>query len=328
MLSAGLHTVSGNQALAFVRDRHGLAGGMDTQRIRMQQQFMTALFNKLTANGTLEDPVTLYKIASAVTSNITVDSGLDNFSSMSSIAQAVGTINKKYMQYMTAPYVLDSPGQFSYDSSGNHSSPSEPGFDQLWTDMRNDVPLPGSAAAAEFGTTATTASPTPSASASASTSASVNPSPTVALKSVSVKVDNGTSTSGEAHNAINYLTALGMTASLGNGGYSGYSTTTVYYPSGDQAEADTVANQVAGSVVKESSNISSVTLVIGSNAPHAVIASSSTNSNSTRPARARQPRPLPPRASARRPGQVTRTSAPTCRPANTADIPKERVSAR
>jgi LCP family protein required for cell wall assembly len=278
VLSAGLHTVSGNQALAFVRDRHGLAGGMDTQRIRMQQQFMTALFNKLTANGTLEDPVTLYKIASAVTSNITVDSGLDNFSSMSSIAQAVGTINKKYMQYITAPYVLDSPGQFSYDSSGNHSSPSEPGFDQLWTDMRNDVPLPGSAAAAEFGTTATTATATPTASASAS--ASVNPSPTVALKSVSVKVDNGTSTSGEAHNAINYLTGLGMTASLGNGGYSGYSTTTVYYPSGDQAEADTVANQVAGSVVKESSNVSSVTLVIGSNAPHAVVASSSTNSNS------------------------------------------------
>lgn len=280
VLTAGLHTVTGNQALAFVRDRHGLAGGMDTQRIRMQQQFMTALFNKLTANGTLEDPVTLYKIASAVTSNITVDSGLDNFSSMSSIAQAVGTINKKYMQYITAPYVLDSPGQFSYDSSGNHSSPSEPGFDQLWTDMRNDVPLPGSAAAAEFGTTATTASATPTASASASASASVNPSPTVALKSVSVKVDNGTSTSGEAHNAINYLTGLGMTASLGNGGYSGYSTTTVYYPSGDQAEADTVANQVAGSVVKESSNVSSVTLVIGSNAPHAVVASSSTNSNS------------------------------------------------
>jgi LCP family protein required for cell wall assembly len=70
VLSAGLHTVVGNQALAFVRDRHGLAGGMDTSRIQMQQQFMTALFNKLTSNGTLEDPITLYKIAtrSATTS--------------------------------------------------------------------------------------------------------------------------------------------------------------------------------------------------------------------------------------------------------------------
>jgi LCP family protein required for cell wall assembly len=278
VLSAGLHTVSGNQALAFVRDRHGLAGGMDTQRIRMQQQFMTALFNQLSATGTLEDPVTLYKIANAISNNITVDSDLDNISSMASIAEAVGTINKKYMQYITAPYVLDSPGQFSYDEAGNHSSPG-PGFDALWTDMRNDTPLPGSSAAAEFGTSATE-STTP-ASPAASASASVNPSPTVALKAVTVKVNNGTDISGEAHNAINYLTGLGMTASLGNGGYSAYSTTTVYYPSGDQAEADTVANQVAGSVVKESSNVSSVTLVIGTNAPHAVVAATtSTSSNS------------------------------------------------
>ncbi|MBR7827718.1 LCP family protein [Actinospica sp. MGRD01-02] len=279
VLSAGLHTVTGNQALAFVRDRHGLAGGMDTQRIRMQQQFMTALFDKLTANGTLENPVTLYKIANAVTSNITVDSDLDNFSTMSSIAEAVGTINKKYMQYITAPYVLDSPGQYSYDEGGNHSSPSEPGFDELWNYMRNDQPLPGSPAAAQFGTSSS--SSTPTASASATASASVNPSPTVALKEVSVKVDNGTDISGEAHNAITYLTGVGMTASLGNGGYSGYTTTTIYYPPGDQAEADTVANQVAGSVVKESSNVSSVTLVIGTNAPRAVVAASTTSSTTS-----------------------------------------------
>ncbi|HWG28445.1 LCP family protein [Actinospica sp.] len=76
VLSAGLHTVTGNQALAFVRDRHDLANGTDLNRIRMQQQFMSALFSKLTANGTLEDPVTLYKIANAVTGNITVDSDL------------------------------------------------------------------------------------------------------------------------------------------------------------------------------------------------------------------------------------------------------------
>ena len=222
--------------------------------------FMTALFNKLTANGTLEDPVTLYKIANAVTSNITVDSDLDNFKTMSSIAGAVGTINKKYMQYITAPYVLDSPGEFSYDEAGNHSSPG-PGFDQLWTDMRNDQPLPGSPAAAEFGTSSSTATATPSPASSAS--ASADPSPTVALKDVTVQVDNGTDISGEARHAVTYLTGLGITASIGNGGYSGYSATTVYYPAGDQAAADTVANQVAGAVVKESSNVSAVTLVIG-----------------------------------------------------------------
>jgi LCP family protein required for cell wall assembly len=278
VLSAGLHTVTGNEALAFVRDRHGLAGGMDTQRIRMQQEFMTALFNKLTANGTLEDPLTLYKIADAVTSNITVDSGLDNISAMSSIAESVGTINKKYIQYITAPYVLDSPGEFSYDEGGDHSSPG-PGFNALWTDLRDDEPLPGSPAAEAFGATAT-ASASASTKAAASTSPSANPSPTVALSGVSVAVDNGTDISGEAHNAVDNLEALGMTATLGNGGYSGYSTTTIYYPSGDQAEADTLANQVVGATVRESSSVSRLTLVIGANAPGAIVSAASSSSDS------------------------------------------------
>ena len=281
VLSAGLHTVEGNQALAFVRDRHGLAGGTDTSRIQMQQQFMTALFNKLTANGTLEDPVTLYKIANAATNNITVDTGLDNIGAMSSIAESVGTINKKYMQYITAPEIIDSPGEFSYDEPGYHSSPDNPAFQELWTYMRNDEPLPGSPAAEEFGTSAT-ASPSASAStkAVASSTPSANPSPTVALKNVTVAVDNGTDVDGEAHNAIENLEAMGMTAALGNGGYSGYSTTTIYYPSGDQAEADTLANQVVGATVKESSNVSELTLVIGANAPSAIVASASPSSDS------------------------------------------------
>ena len=278
VLSAGLHTVEGNEALAFVRDRHGLAGGMDTSRIQMQQQFMTALFNKLTANGTLEDPVTLYKIANAISNNITVDTGLDNIGTMASITESVGTIGKKYIQYITAPYVLDSPGQFSYDESGDHSSPG-PGFQQLWTYLRNDEPIPGSPAAEAFGTSAT-ASPSTSAPAKAATSPSANPSPTVALKDVNVAVDNGTDVSGEAHNAVLNLTALGMNATLGNGGYSGYATTKILYPSGDQAEADTVANEVVGATVEESSNVSGVTLVIGSNAPNAIVASSSPSADS------------------------------------------------
>jgi LCP family protein required for cell wall assembly len=271
VLSAGLHTVEGNEALAFVRDRHGLAGGMDTSRIQMQQQFMTALFNKLTSNGTLEDPLTLYKIANAVTSNITVDTGLDSVSTMASIAENVGSINKKYIQYITAPYVLDSPGEYSYDEGGDHSSPG-PGFQQLWTYMRNDQPLPGSAAAAAFGSSST-GTPTPGTG-----KPTANPSPTTALKNVTVQVFNGTDISGEATHAAANLRAMGMTTSIGYSGYSGYSTTTIYYPSGDQAEADSLANQVAGAKLEQSSSVSGVTLVIGTNAPSAIVAAPSTDS--------------------------------------------------
>ena len=278
VLSAGLHTVIGNEALAFVRDRHGLAGGMDTSRIQMQQQFMTALFNKMTSNGTLEDPVTLYKIANAISNNITVDPALDNIGAMAQIAESLGTIGKKYIQYITAPYVLDSPGEFSYDEAGEHSSPGS-GFATLWNYMRNDEPLPGSPAAEAFGTSATS-SPTPTAKVQVATSPSANPSPTVADKDVTVAVDNGTDVSGEAHNAVTNLEAMGMTASVGSGGYSGVSTTEILYPSGDQAQADTVANAVVGATVKESSNVSQVTLVLGTNAPNAIVASPSASADS------------------------------------------------
>ena len=273
VLSAGLHTVEGNEALAFVRDRHGLAGGMDTSRIQMQQQFMTALFNKLTANGTLEDPIDLYKIANAVTSNISVDTGLDNIGTMASIAENVGSINKKYIQYITAPYILDAPGQFSYDEDGDHSSPGA-GFAQLWTYVRNDQPLPGSPAAAEFGNSAPKM-PTPSAN-----KPSANPSPTTAFKNVTVQVFNSTDIDGEASNAAANLRALGMTASVGDSGYTGYGTTTIYYPAGDQAEADTLAGQAAGAKVEQSSNVSQLTLVIGANVPSALVATPAATSGS------------------------------------------------
>ena len=267
VLSAGLHTISGNQALAFVRDRHGLSTGMDTQRIRMQQMFMTSLFDKMTSTGAIEDPVTLYKIAQAVTSNITVDTGLDNISTMTSIAEAVGTINQKYMQYITAPYIIDAPGQYSYDSAGNHLTPG-PGFQALWTYMRDDQTLPGSPAAAAFGTAAS-AHPTHSATAAAKPSASA--AARVALDTLNVKVFNGTSVSGEAANAAANLKAMGMTTSIGYSGYSGYDTTTIYYPAGEQVQADTLAGQIAGSVVKASSNVSALTLVLGTNAPSAIV---------------------------------------------------------
>ena len=169
VMSAGLHTISGDVALEFIRNRHGLSLGMDTQRIQMQQMFMTSLFDKLTANGTLEDPITLYKIADAVTGNITVDTGFDNLSTMISIAEGVGTIEKKYMQYITAPYQLD-----PYDP--NRLVPGND-FEEVWDSLRGDEPLPGSPAAAAFGSTSNqltdyvlhaadtpspTASPTPS----------------------------------------------------------------------------------------------------------------------------------------------------------------------
>ena len=170
VMGAGLHTIRGDTALEFIRDRHGLSLGMDTQRIQMQQMFMTSLFDKLTANGTLEDPITLYKIANAVTGNITVDTGLDNISSMISVAESVGTIDKKYMQYITVPYEAE-------PDDPDRLIPGE-GFNSVWNHLRADEPLPGSPAAAAFGTT-----PNQPAAYTVPTDATPSPTPSIDTES-------------------------------------------------------------------------------------------------------------------------------------------------
>ena len=52
---AGPQTISGGQALAFVRQRHGLPLG-DLDRVKRQQVFMASLAKTVTSSGTLTNP--------------------------------------------------------------------------------------------------------------------------------------------------------------------------------------------------------------------------------------------------------------------------------
>jgi LCP family protein required for cell wall assembly len=74
-LSAGHHHISGDVALAFVRQRHGLPQG-DIDRIARQQQFIGSLVNKVLSKGTLLDPFKLTGFLDAATSSLKVDEGL------------------------------------------------------------------------------------------------------------------------------------------------------------------------------------------------------------------------------------------------------------
>ncbi|MBC3841503.1 LytR family transcriptional regulator [Streptacidiphilus sp. 4-A2] len=155
VLSAGLHVVKGAQALEFVRDRHGIGDGTDLGRIQYQQMFVSSLFTKLTSDGTLSDPITLYQIARAVTSNLTVDSTLDSLPAMVSLAESVKGLKSHYIQMTTAPYAWPPPS----DTADQGRVLPGPGFDRLWAELRDDQPPPGSNAARTFGTTATDSPP-------------------------------------------------------------------------------------------------------------------------------------------------------------------------
>ena len=72
-LPAGNHTLDGETALAYVRQRHGLPRG-DIDRVLRQQQFMGAVIRKATS---IRNPLRADRLIRAGISAVTVDAGLD-----------------------------------------------------------------------------------------------------------------------------------------------------------------------------------------------------------------------------------------------------------
>jgi LCP family protein required for cell wall assembly len=74
-LTAGNHHLDGNTALAFVRQRHGLAQG-DIDRIARQQQFIGSLVHKVLSANTLLNPLKLNGFLDVATHSLKADDGL------------------------------------------------------------------------------------------------------------------------------------------------------------------------------------------------------------------------------------------------------------
>lgn len=74
--AAGRQTVSGGEALSFVRQRNNLPRG-DLDRIQRQQAFLASALNKVLSAGTLTDTGKLKKLANALRRSLVLDSDLD-----------------------------------------------------------------------------------------------------------------------------------------------------------------------------------------------------------------------------------------------------------
>jgi len=76
---AGVQTLDGSKALAFVRQRHGLPDG-DLDRTHRQQAFLAAVQRKLADEGVLSDVGKLSDLINAVERDVVVDEGFDALS--------------------------------------------------------------------------------------------------------------------------------------------------------------------------------------------------------------------------------------------------------
>jgi LCP family protein required for cell wall assembly len=109
-LTAGLHTVQGQDALAFLRNRHGVGDGSDLSRIGSQQQYLSSLLRKIRSDSTLSDPTKLYGLASAASQNIIPSTSLKGLDSMVSLALTLKDVDLSkvvFVQYPVAAYTED-----------------------------------------------------------------------------------------------------------------------------------------------------------------------------------------------------------------------------
>ncbi|MGH1550341.1 LCP family protein [Leifsonia poae] len=130
-VKAGQNTLQGQQALAFLRTRHGVGDGSDLGRISNQQVFLSSLVRTIKSADVLNNPVKLYGIAKAATSNITLSDSLNNPTTIVSMAMALKNIDISKVVFVQYPNHYD----------GDGVSPTKDAAAQLMGALLNDQPV-------------------------------------------------------------------------------------------------------------------------------------------------------------------------------------------
>ncbi len=227
-LPAGVSTLDAQQALAFVRQRHGLPRG-DLDREVRQQYFLSLEAHKIISAGTLLDPVKLHNVLGAISSSIQTDPNLD----LISLAVRLHGVSKSSITSATIP-VAGTPtirvrGQGI--SIVQVDTAAMPAFIQTITGKKPAKTAMDGVTAAE-------------------------------PASVTVTVQNGRAVTGAAAAATATLAAAGFqTTQPSTVGATGL--TTIQYPAGGEAAAKAVLAYVPGARTEQKAGIAGVTLILG-----------------------------------------------------------------
>ena len=234
-LPAGVQTISGEQALAFVRQRHGLPRG-DFDRIIRQQTFIGAMVRKILSDNVMYDLGKQRQLVAAAADSLTVDQSLN----LLALASQMQSIDAGSIDFQTIPYVGD-----DVDDQGRYilRLEDEEELHAFFADLSAEPEAPA----------------TPSETAAPET---------VTPAEVAVAVLNGSGVSGLASSTAAALAAEGYrVASTGNADNNEYTGTEIRYAAGDQALANTLAASVPGATIAEADEPTPGTLelVLGSN---------------------------------------------------------------
>ncbi|MDT7841625.1 LCP family protein [Streptomyces justiciae] len=101
--SAGTHVMDGEEALAYVRQRHGVPGG-ELDRIKHQQQFLRSLVTEIRDEVSITDPLGTARMLDAVTRTVSVDDHMSN-SDLRDLVLDLRHLDASGASFSTAPIV-------------------------------------------------------------------------------------------------------------------------------------------------------------------------------------------------------------------------------
>ena len=163
-LSAGHHTLTPAQALAYVRARYTLGDGSDLERITRQQAFMSSLIQQVKSE--LLNPVAIYRFLDAATKSLTIDTKLGGVTGLYNLASSLRDLPSSKVAFFTLPTY---PRSEVVPSDTANVLWTQPQDSEIFQSFRNDAPASRSLFAASPGPSASpsaiTASPTVSGAA-------------------------------------------------------------------------------------------------------------------------------------------------------------------
>ncbi|MER8186556.1 LCP family protein [Kitasatospora sp. NPDC094015] len=241
-LTKGLQTVQGQQALDYVRARHGFGDGSDIGRVKRQQAFLSSLIKKIRSQGF--NPTTLLPLADAATKSLTVDPELGSAIKLADFAQTLQNIDLSNISFVTVPWRYQ----------GDRVALVHPDVDALWGLLRQDRTLTGQSAA----------DPATGDPASAAASPSDSPSPSVpATGDLPVTVHNASRASGLGGQAATDLRAKGYLKVTVGPDTAIRRTTLIGYAQGQQEAATRLAQLFPGAEVQADPAGEGLTLTLG-----------------------------------------------------------------
>lgn len=156
-LKAGTRVVDGEEALAYVRVRYGISGGIDPNRTRRQQAFIGSMISRALTAGILTRPDKLVSFMNAATSSL--QTNFKNIGQMADLGLDARKVGADNIKFVTTPWI--------YSDKVSSGVEWTKAVDRLWALVIADKPL-----SAEFRKDALSASDEPDG-------ASTDPSPDV-----------------------------------------------------------------------------------------------------------------------------------------------------